>query len=67
MKTHGYDHTQVIQPRIIRGPHAQGDPTAMEQAWQCVARRKAERRNRRLNCVFWFAAGWAAAALVFCR
>lgn len=67
MKTHGYDNLPLIQPRIIRGPHAEGCPTAMEQAWKSVARRKAERLNHWLNCAFWFSVGWALAAWIFCR
>lgn len=67
MKIHNYDDPPQTHPRIIHGPHSEGAPTAMEEAWQSVARKRLEQRAIYFKCLRYFAAGFALAAWIFAR
>lgn len=67
MKIHNYDDPPQTHPPIIHGPYSEGAPTAMEEAWQSVNRKRRNRNAAMLSYAWFFAAGFALAAWLFYR
>lgn len=54
---------QYARPRIIRGPHAEGDPALLERAMRGVVKRHTPSRLLPIIFLLGFVIGWLVALL----